>query len=38
MPAAYMFNDVPEESMDRAMDPVAVTVAEMDRTASTSVS
>ena len=31
MPAAYMFKDVPEESMDRAMDPVAVTVGEMDR-------
>ena len=31
MPAAYMFKDVPEDSMDRAMDPVAVTVGEMDR-------
>jgi len=31
MPAAYMFKDIPEASMDLAMDPVAVTVGEMDR-------
>lgn len=31
MPAEYMFKDVPDKSFDTAMDPVAVTVGEMDR-------
>ena len=31
MPAQYLFHDVPEETIDRDADPVAVTLAEMDR-------
>jgi predicted TIM-barrel fold metal-dependent hydrolase len=31
MPAGYMFHDVPDEEIDRDADPVAVTLAEMDR-------
>ena len=31
MPAAYMFHDVPHEELDDDVDPVAVTLAEMDR-------
>jgi predicted TIM-barrel fold metal-dependent hydrolase len=31
MPASYMFHDVPEFGPDAAADPVAVTLAEMDR-------
>jgi len=31
MPAEYMFRDLPESRIDRTMDPVAVTLEEMDR-------
>ncbi len=31
MPAEYMFHDVPDHEIDRDADPVAVTLAEMDR-------
>ena len=31
MPAEYMFRDVPERNIDRTLDPVAVTLGEMDR-------
>lgn len=31
MPAAYMFHDVPDGEVDEDADPVAVTLAEMDR-------
>jgi len=31
MPAEYMFRDIPERTIDRTMDPVAVTLGEMDR-------
>ena len=31
MPAAYMFHDVPHEEVGEEVDPVAVTLAEMDR-------
>ena len=31
MPAQYMFRDIPERNIDRTVDPVAVTLGEMDR-------
>jgi len=31
MPAEYMFHDVPERTIDREIDPIALTLGEMDR-------